>query len=332
MISDRFGIGEITMYMSKKFAISMVCASMAYSQVVLADGPSTVAAVYRNMANSGIEFQNARQQNTKATPTLVRGIYKLTVQPFGNFLGYTNEGGTIISDPKGWDVLGGPLRKMNSDELAELRGEIIRNIDLDKLIKIEYGNGGGRNMVMFSAIDCPFCKKFEVSAAKFAPRMNATFYVVPSSLRSVGDGVAGQQSWRAVTNIWCAKDNAYAWHTYWLGKNPTSAQNCAFDERRAEEMGDQLNSLLSSVGINRRGVPAIMREDGTVFTPKPDFDKSYAESIFGPLALSNIKSAHDGSPPKWLANMSDALPDAKPADAKPLHINIGDVLQNLLRN
>lgn len=288
------------MHFSRKLTASAACAILMYSQITLADGVGAVAAFYRNMANVGISL-NVSQQNIQATPTLVRGIYKLTVKPSGQFMSYVNEGGTITGDHKGWQVIASPPRPISNRELSELRGDVMRHIDFDKLIKVEYGDGGGRKMVMFSAVDCPFCKKFEANAARLASSMNTTFYVVPSALRPLSYGTVALPSWRTAKNIWCAKDNAAAWRAYWSKKSLPASQNCEFDERTAEAMGNQLEELLSSVGISKHGVPAILREDGTVFTPQPDFDKNYATSIFGAEALASLKSVYDEKPLKWLA-------------------------------
>jgi len=306
----------------RKLTASAACAILMYSQTTLADGVGAVASLYRNMANVGISL-NVSQQNIQATPTLVRGIYKLTVKPSGQFMSYVNEGGTITGDHKGWQVIASPPRPMNNRELSELRGDVMRHIDFDKLIKVEYGDGGGRKMVMFSAVDCPFCKKFEANAARLASSMNTTFYVVPSALRPLSYGLVPLQNWRTATNIWCAKDNASAWRAYWSSNSLPASQSCAFDERTAEEMGNQLEELFSSVGINKHGVPTILREDGAIFTPRPDFDKSYATSIFGSVALASFQSVYDEKSSKWLA-------ESKSSDSKQL--NLGDAVQKLFRN
>lgn len=321
------------MHLSRKLAACVACAILMYSQITLADGAGAVAALFHNMDKIGISFRGIGQQNIQSTPTLVRGIYKLRIKSSGKDFGYVNEGGTITSNNSSWEVMANPPRPMNSSELAELRGEIIRRIDFDKLIKVEYGDGGGRKMVMFSAVDCPFCAKFEARAAKLASSMNTTFYVVPSALRPLSYGSVALPSWRTATNIWCAKDNASAWIAYWSKKSLPASQSCEFDERTAEVMGIQLEELLSSVGIKRSGVPAILREDGTVFTPQPDFDTNYVTSTFGPEALASLKSVYDEQPLKWLAESKSVEPksaESKSSDSK--QINLGGALQKLFRN
>lgn len=311
------------MHLSRTIVTIAVFASMLLPQTVLADGAGAVAAMYRTMANVGFGWDVNNQKNIQAIPTLVRGIYKVVDKSSSGFLGYINEGGTLLGDYQGWKVWARQPRPMNSSELAELRSEIIRNIDLAKLIKVEYGDGGGRRMVIFSAVDCPFCRKFETSAAKLASSMNTTFYVVPSALRPISYGAIPLQNWRTVAGIWCAKDNAAAWRAYWSNIGFPQSHGCSFDERQAEEMDNQLSDLLASVGIKKKGVPAILLEDGTVFTPRPDFDKAYAVSTFGAAGLPSSKSTQEKAPLKWLA-ISESPVDAQPIDAQPVDTKPGD--------
>lgn len=278
---------------------SVACVILMCSQITFADGVDAVAAYYRTMAKAGIGL-NIDQKNMQATPTLVHGIYRLTIKPSGQFMSFLNEGGTITGDHKGWQIVANPPRQMNSREISEFRGEVMRHIDFDRLIKVQYGDGGGRKLVMLSAVDCPFCKKFEDNAAKSSSSINATFYVLPSALRPISYGAI--QQWRTATNIWCAKDNASAWRGFWANKkSPPITQDCVFDEQTVENLGLQFGELLSSVGINMPGVPSILREDGTVFTPQPDFDKNYARSVFGSEALTSFNSVYEEHHhSKWL--------------------------------
>lgn len=301
------------MCLSRTTAVATLIASVLFSKIAFADGPSAVAAMYRNMASIGIGL-DVSQKNAHATPTLVRGIYKLVNKSSGQFMGYINEGGTVLGDHKGWTVWARTPRPMTSNELAEMRSEVIQNIDTDRLIKVEYGDGGDRRMVMFSAVDCSYCRKFEATAAKLAASMNTTFYVVPSALRPTSSGTG---PWRTVTNILCAKDKAAAWRSHWSNGGPPSTPGCRFDERQAEEIGNQLYELLASVGIKTKGVPAVLREDGTIFTPQTEFDKRYAASAFGRDALSSLKPGHDRAPAKWLA-----------MNGPQTHASIGDAVSN----
>lgn len=278
--------------------VACIAGTLIYSPIVSADAVAAVSALYRNMEKVGVRWLTS-EKNTQATPTMVRGVYRATDKSSGSFLGYISENGTIVGDSRGWRVIGrGP---MNSNDTAELRKEILRNIDLDKLIKIKYGDGGGRKLLLFSAVDCPFCKKFESNAARFLSRVNTTYYVVPSALRPQNSPIA--------TSIWCAKDNAEAWRTFWASMKPSFSQSCTFGESAAKEMRGQLNDLLSSVGIHLTGVPVFLREDGKMFTPEPNFTENYAISVFGPKALSNIHSVHDETPAKWLSSANLSSPD-----------------------
>lgn len=313
------------MHQLKYFAMRVmgISAALIYAPFAMADATTAVTALYQNMSAIGVRWSTT-QNNTLATPTLVRGVYIARTRSSGEFLGYITENGKIVGDSRGWRIIGrGP---MNGSDIAELRQEILRNIDLSKLVKVEYGDGGGRKMVLFSAVDCPFCKKFEDSAAKLTSDLNTTFYVVPTALRP--------QNSRVATNIWCAKKNGEAWRTYWATMKPPIPQSCAFDDRTAETMRNQLDEILSSVGIRVTGVPAILREDGKLFTPEPMFNKNYAASVFSRKALSDINSVHDGGTPKWLASSIASADDASSENASVSDNgpgNLGEALQKLFR-
>nr|GEU28342.1 hypothetical protein [Tanacetum cinerariifolium] len=157
----------------------------------LADGRSAVRNLHANAARARI-ILNLTEQSTQATPTLVRGVYALT-DAQGKGAGYINESGTLYGDASGFRVFpadGSPPRTLTPAETAVLRGEVMQAIDYDQLIKVQYGDGGGRRMVMFSALDCGYCKLFEKHFSELGKTNNTTFYVVPLSLRSSQAGGA----------------------------------------------------------------------------------------------------------------------------------------------
>ena len=76
---------------------------------------------------------------------------------------------------------GGDFRAMTPGEVTGLRQEVMNGIEYAKLIKVAYGDGGNRKMLLFSAVDCGFCQRFEQEFAKYGNKVNTTFYVVPSA-------------------------------------------------------------------------------------------------------------------------------------------------------
>lgn len=285
-----------------------------------ADAPSAVASLKQNMARSriGPPFNiNA----IEASPTLVKGIYVLQDKGTNNFRAFINEAGTIIGSGAGWQRVVAPLGNLSSVEIAELRNELLMNVDTDRLIKVQYGDGGGRAMIMISAVDCPSCLKFENTVRKAATSLNTTFYVFPISLQDSGS-VKGQLNWQTAANIWCAPNNATTWIQYWEKPEPITGDRCGLNGKQVANSWDYFRALLQSVEINVRGTPNIVREDGKVFTPSAPFDKAYAQENFSRSTLANLNLRDRGAPMRWLAPSEAGTVSEK-------KVNLGNALKGL---
>lgn len=290
------------------------------TQNARADGLSAVASLKQNMARAGIAppFDiNA----VESAPSLVKGIYILQDKGTNNFRAFINEAGTIIGSGAGWQRVVAPLGDLSTTEIADLRNELLRNVDTDRLIKIQYGDGGGRSMIMVSAVDCPTCLKFENTARKAAVSLNTTFYVFPLSLQGP-DNAKGQLNWQTAANIWCSPNNATAWLQYWEKPAPITGERCGLSGKQAANSWTQFNGLLKSVGISVRGTPNIVREDGTVFVPSATFDKVYAQENFSRSALASLNLRESNAPLRWLAASETGSGSEK-------KVNVGNVLKGL---
>lgn len=247
----------------------LIATALLLSTHALADGRSAAQNLFANLNSSRQEIgENA--SSTFVAPTLVRGMYALS-DAAGKFVGFTNEAGTLFGDSRGFIGLstgGSKFLPLTPDQTADLRREVAANIDRDKLITVRYGQEKTR-LFMFSAIDCPHCKKLEDQLRKAGDNENTTFYVIPSSLQSTSDGAAGRQQWQRVASIWCAADPAHAWQTYWAtGATPT-ARACSFsDAKIAEHAQERLWGILKGVGVAVHGTPAYIREDGLLLNKK----------------------------------------------------------------
>ena len=281
------------MQLAKIFRVCAGTFILCFSQFCLADGETAVTALYKNMSIDGRTFTNTRQGDMQATETLVKGIYRITNRNSGSLLTYTNEHGNIIARGKNWEINGDKNgRELDEREVINLRGEVMRNIDFDKLIKIQYGNGGGRKLLMFSAVDCGFCRKFETSAATLFSAIDTTYYVIPSALNAVNDPV--------VANLLCEKNTTSAWLAIWTNNYPKVSQSCSINSKSARDSYDDIVNIFTFVGIPVLGVPLVIIEDGRTFTPKQNFDINYAMSMFGSQGLASIKSVYDGKSNEWL--------------------------------
>ena len=262
-----------------------------------ADGRSAAHNLFANLARTRSTL-SINEATAMVGPTLVRGIYALSNQQ-GRFVGFTNEAGTLFGDSRGFNVVsanGAQPRPIALDEVADLRTEVVGAIDYEKLPKITMGDGGNRRLVMFSSVDCPYCKNFEDAMRKHGGAVNSTIYVVPSALQKIGQG--GAQQWQAVSRIWCAEDAGDAWRGFWATRTIPAARQCRFaDPRVAETADQQLKDILQAVGVRVVASPQIVREDGVVITNKPDMSASYIAATFGPDAAPPASQR----PARWLS-------------------------------
>lgn len=290
------------------------------SSNVQADEANALLNLKNNMASASIRAP-FNIDNVNAFSTLIKGIYVLEEKGTKTFKLFINESGTLIGSGAGWQKIVSPRGDLNTNEINELKTEILRNIDTDKLIKIQYGDGGGRKLILFSAIDCPYSSKFEAALSKQKLNLNTTFYVVPASLHNE-DTAKGKQNWQTAANIWCNEDNSSAWLSYWRNPKPIFGQKCELDSFQASSNSSYLLAILKSVGIKISSSPAIIREDGMRFTPPASFDRKYSYENFSNKAFSVITP--DNKPLYWLRNDSNTNSNSK--------INFGGAINKFLFN
>ncbi|WP_084267471.1 thioredoxin fold domain-containing protein [Azohydromonas lata] len=261
-------------------AIGLLVGGLAVGSA-LADGRSAVHNLFSNLARSNANL-GVTETSAVASPTLVRGIYRMTNQQ-GVFVGYINESGTLFGDYRGLNVVpnnGARLRALTATESAEVRAEVLAAIEYEKLPKLTYGDGGNRRLLIFSAVDCPSCKVFEDGMRKYGANLNSTFYVVPASLQPIAQG--GGKAWQTVSRIWCASDAGAAWKSFWSTRSVPQARQCQFTEPSVAESADQqLKEILRSVGIQVNGTPQIVLEDGSFIADVPNLSPAYVAATFG---------------------------------------------------
>jgi hypothetical protein len=307
------------------FLLAVLAAGTAF-----ADGRSAAHNLFVNLARAHASL-SVNETTALVSPTLVKGIYSLSNQQ-RQFVGFTNESGTIFGDFRGFNVVpsnGAQPHPMPLDQVNDLREEVIASIDYDKLPKVTHGNGGGRRLVMFSAVDCPPCKVFESSMSKYDAGLDSTFYVVPSSLQKINQG--GFRQWQAVSRIWCADDPGAAWQMYWDTHSIPQARQCRFaDPRIAEMAAQQLSEILRAVGVSVTGTPKIVREDGTLIRIEADMDSGFILTSFGPSSAPpprNLKPMH------WLTASADDNFQTQSVGGPPIYQQPSkNQNQNLLNN
>lgn len=314
-------------------AVLGVAASLV-STGASADGHSASASMFANLARLGIDIGH-KSANVVPSPTLVRGMYVLDTRQ-GEFVGFINESGTLFGDFRGFQVVppNGPARVIDPNELVELRTEVMKNIEYDKLIRISSGDGGGRRLLLLSAVDCPSCKPFEAILNKSLRSTPSTIYVSPSSIQAIENS---PREWDMVARLWCAPDNGRAWQTYWQTRAVPAARPCAITANSAMTSTRHLLSILKGAGIKIPGTPTLIREDGMVIPTAMRFDEGYAATL-GSMGGINTVSR----PPKWLvAGTQPALYQSnaqaiqgqvqQQGYGQPTKINTGDLLKKLFK-
>lgn len=314
--------------------LCLMGASAGYSAPVQADALTARQNFFINLARAGSSL-GVNEAATRTQPTLIRGMYVLTTAD-GKFMGFINEPGTLFGDFRGLNVFspkGGPQRPLSREEAAGLRAEIMASFDYDQLIKITHGDGGGRRLLMLSAIDCPYCKKLEDTFRESKKPVDTTFYVLPSSLQPIDKG--GMQPWQAVSRIWCAENNASAWNGYWKDKKLPAQRECAFDAQNAAKQRRYVVEILRATGLDIHGTPAIVREDGSIVPLSTYSDPTTRAATYGPAGNPQLQVT-----PHWLASAaadagSDAAVAASTAPAAGQQstgkVNLKDALNKLFK-
>jgi hypothetical protein len=250
-----------------------------------ADATSAASAFFANLARFG---HDASRKATVDRRTLVTGVYRLE-DTNGELVGLITESGDIIGDSTGWRwITREGTRPLSDKESTQLRAEILQNIEWKRLIKVQYGDGGGRRILLLSAVNCPYCSRMEDTLARNAASINTTFYVLPISLSPSAASDNGRASWRQAASLWCA-DSASAWRRYWATKEVPSSTACRLDETGVFKMSRNFSTVMSSIGVRMSGTPAMIREDSSVATFPVDPDERYLREVLGPDWLRDLK-------------------------------------------
>ncbi|MEO8153860.1 MAG: hypothetical protein ABI605_12375 [Rhizobacter sp.] len=258
----------------------------------LADANSAKAAYFQNREKLSYEVQSAASSVARED-TLVRGVYRLEDRASGRFIALITERGDLKGDSTGWTIVGpdGPV-DLTDAQARQLRQEVMSRVRWDQLIRVTYGDGGARRLILVSAVNCPYCRKMEANLAKSATTLRTTFYVLPSSLTPLNASDEGQRTWSQAADLWCAHDDGGAsWKAFWVTHQAPRNQACPLDAASAQQLFRNFGIVMASIGVKVRGTPALIREDGEVFGVPPDFDADYASKTYGPAGMPATDAA-----------------------------------------
>lgn len=137
-------------------------------------------------------------------------------------------------------------KDITGERLEELTRIDFSSLPLDQAIKVVKGSGS-RKLVVFSDVDCPYCKRLEQN--ELSNITDVTVYTFLYPLEQLHpDAVAKSKS------IWCANNRVKAWED-WILRNqlPKNAGTC---EVPLEKVGE----LARKIGVT--STPTLIFADG----------------------------------------------------------------------
>ena len=176
------------------------------------------------------------------TKTPYAGLYEVFM---GGQIIYTDEKLTFLIaegrlvDPK-------TKKDVTGERMDELTKIDFNSLPLDQAIKVVKGNGS-RKLVVFSDVDCPYCKRLEQN--ELVNVTDVTIYTFLYPLVQLHPDSAAKSK-----SIWCSNNRVKAWQDWILNNQlPSSAGNC---EVPLEKVGE----LARKVGVN--STPTLFFADG----------------------------------------------------------------------
>ncbi len=203
---------------------------------------ATVAMADEASVKKAVEAAYPRFKVESVTKTGYAGLYEVFM---GGQIIYTDEKMTFLIaeghlvDPK-------TKKDITGDRLEELTKIDFSSLPLEQAIKVVKGNGS-RKLVVFSDVDCPYCKRLEQN--ELVNITDVTIYTFLYPLQQLHpDAVAKSKS------IWCASNRTKAWEDWILNNQlPKSAATC---EVPLEKVGE----LARKIGVV--STPTLIFSDG----------------------------------------------------------------------
>ena len=199
-----------------KFKNIVAAIFLTLSQYALADEASLKKAIEAAYPKFKVE---------SITKTPYGGLYEVFM---GGQIVYTDEKLTFLIaegrlvDPK-------TKKDVTGERLDELTKIDFNSLPLDQAIKVVKGNGS-RKLVVFSDVDCPFCKRLEQN--ELSNISDVTVYTFLYPIEQLHPDAAAKSK-----SIWCASNRVKAWND-WIFNNklPASAGNCEVPLERVGEL------------------------------------------------------------------------------------------------
>ncbi|HAF00751.1 MAG TPA: thiol:disulfide interchange protein [Methylophilaceae bacterium] len=172
-----------------------------------------------------IEAAYPKFQVQSVVKTPYAGLYEVFM---GGQIIYTDEKLTFLIaegrlvDPK-------TKKDITGERLEELTKIDFNSLPLDQAIKVVKGNGS-RKLVVFSDVDCPFCKRLEQN--ELTNINDVTIYTFLYPIEQLHPDAVNKSK-----SIWCAPNRVKAWQDWILNNQlPTSTGKCDVPLERVGEL------------------------------------------------------------------------------------------------
>lgn len=201
-------------------------------------------------------------------PSLLPGLYGVYfnrtipsayVDSNFRFIGNSHTGYTYLSGPK----RGQPL---TAEESKILMRDFVDHLPRDEMMHYQFGKGT-KQVFLVTAYDCPSCRALENELTKRAKSLDATVYIVPTSLNYSNDPNAK----RLIQGVLCSEDRETAWHNLVTRHHlPDDASGCV-------QNPDEYADLWTIFPVKfPSSVPTVLTADGRIYaTVMPHFDEIF---------------------------------------------------------
>jgi len=202
----------------------------------------TLAMADEASVKKAVEAAYPKFKVESVTKTAYAGLYEVFM---GGQIIYTDEKMTFLIaegrlvDPK-------TKKDITGERMEELTKIDFSSLPLDQAIKVVKGNGS-RKLVVFSDVDCPYCKRLERN--ELTNITDVTVYTFLYPIAQLHPDSASKSK-----SIWCAKDRVKAWDDWIMHDQlPKTTATC---EVPLERIGE----LARKIGVT--STPTLIFADG----------------------------------------------------------------------
>jgi thiol:disulfide interchange protein DsbC len=191
---------------------------------------ATLAMADEASVKKAVEAAYPKFKVESVTKTNYAGLYEVFM---GGQIIYTDEKMSFliaegrVVDPK-------TKKDITGERLEELTKIDFSSLPLDQAIKVVKGNGS-RKLVVFSDVDCPYCKRLEQN--ELVNITDVTVYTFLYPIAQLHPDAAAKSK-----TIWCASNRAKAWED-WIFRNqlPKTTGNCEVPLEKVAELARKFN-------------------------------------------------------------------------------------------